>query len=110
MAVGMGWIGFEPIIFVIYGILYVHRTKDTIVFFKRLGSQHIDKEIKVQADMNGIDHILFKTDLNLIPRLRYKCNTFSDVHFKACFKYAYTVVFTISIKHISKGGSFLLFN
>ena len=33
-----------------------------IVHFKRLASQHIHKEIKLQKAMNGMDRILSKTD------------------------------------------------
>ena len=50
--------------------------------FKRLGSQHIHKEIKLQKPMNGRDRILCKTNLILIWRHTYKCNTFSDVDFE----------------------------
>ena len=62
-----------------------------IVFSKRLGSRHrpIHKEIKEQDGMNGIDDILCKTDLNIFWRRTYKCNTFNDLHFEACFKSAY---------------------
>ena len=47
-----------------------------IVFFKRMGSRHIQKLIRLQEGMNGIDKILCKTDLNPMQRLAYKCNTF----------------------------------
>ena len=57
--------------------------------FKRLGSLHIYKEIKLQKVMNGIDMIWCKTDLIPIRRHTYKCNTFSDVEFKAFSKPAY---------------------
>ena len=33
--------------------------------------------------MNGMDRILCETDLIVIRRHTYKCNTFSDVDFKA---------------------------
>ena len=49
-----------------------------IMFFKRSGSRHIHKEIKLQEGMKGIDNILCKTDQNLIRRLTYKCNTLND--------------------------------
>ena len=78
------------------------------MFFKCLGSQHIHKDIKLQEGMNRIDYILCKTDLNLIQRLTYKCNTFNDVHFEACFKSF--VVFTISSKACFEGGGFLSYN
>ena len=43
-----------------------------LVFFKRLGSRHVHKEIELQKAMNGMDKILGKTDLILIRRLTYK--------------------------------------
>ena len=46
-------------------------------------------EIKLQEGMNGIDNILNKTDIDLVRRQTYKCNTFNDVHFEACCKSAY---------------------
>ena len=52
----------------------------TIVFFKRLGSRHIDKEIELQEGMKGIDNILCKTNLNLIRGLTY--NTYNEVLFE----------------------------
>ena len=53
----------------------------TIVFFKRIWSQHIHKEIKLQRGMIRMDMILCKTDLKLIQRLtyNYKRNIFNDV-------------------------------
>ena len=42
---------------------------------KRIGSIHIQKEIKLQDGMNGIDNILCKTNLHLIRRLTYRWNT-----------------------------------
>ena len=36
-----------------------------IVHFKRLGSRHIHKEIKLQKTMNRMDRIVCKTDLIL---------------------------------------------
>ena len=60
-----------------------------IVHFKRLGSRHIHKEIKLQKSMSGMDRILCKTDLILIRRHTYKCNTFNDVDFQAFYKSAY---------------------
>ena len=38
----------------------------SIVFFKRLGSRHTDKEIKLPKCMNGNDMTLGKTELKLI--------------------------------------------
>ena len=61
----------------------------SIVFFKRLGIQHIHKEIKLQGGMNGIDYILCKMDLNPIRRMAYKCNTLNDVHIETHFKSPY---------------------
>ena len=61
------------------------------VFFKRLGSRHIHKEIEFQEDINGIDHIICKRDLNPIRRLIYKGYTFNDEHFGARFKSAYVI-------------------
>ena len=61
----------------------------TIVHFKRLGSQQIHKEIKLQKVMNGLDRTLCKTDLILIWRHTYKCNTFSDVDCDAFSKSAF---------------------
>ena len=39
------------------------------VLFKRLGSRHIHKEIKLQKTLNGMDKILCKTDFILIRKL-----------------------------------------
>ena len=39
--------------------------------------------------MNGMDRILCKTDLIIIQRDIYRCNTFSDVDFEAFSKSAY---------------------
>ena len=61
----------------------------SIVFFKRLGNRHINKEMKLQEGMNWIDNILCKTDLSLIRGLTYKCDTFNNIHFEAYFKSAY---------------------
>ena len=63
----------------------------TIVFFKHLGSRHVYKEIKLQEGMNKIENMLCKTDLNLLRRMAYKCNTFNDipVHFEAHLKSVY---------------------
>ena len=61
----------------------------TIVYFKRLGSRHINKEIKLEKAMNGRDMILCKTDLILIRGHTYKCTTGSDVDFEEFFKSAY---------------------
>ena len=60
-----------------------------IVQFKRSGSRHIHKEIKIQKAMKGMGRILCKTDLILIQRHIYKCNTFSDVDFEAFSKTVY---------------------
>ena len=38
----------------------------------RLGCRHIHKEINLQEGMDGIDNILFKSDLNFIPQLATK--------------------------------------
>ena len=38
---------------------------DPMVFFKRVGSRHIHKEIKLQEGMNRIDNILCKLDQKL---------------------------------------------
>ena len=62
---------------------------NTIVHFKRLGSRHIHKEIKLQKAMNGMDRILCITDLILIQRHTYKSNALSDVDFEAFSKSAY---------------------
>ena len=62
---------------------------DLLVHFKRLCSRHIHKEIKLQKAMNGMDRTLCKTDLILIARHTYKCNTFSDVDFEAFSYFAY---------------------
>ena len=59
-----------------------------MVFFKRLSSHHVYKEIKLQEIMDGIDYILCKTDINLNRRLAYKCNTIKDEHFETRFKSA----------------------
>ena len=59
-----------------------------IVFFKHLGSRHIHKKI-IQKAMNGMNMILCKTHLILIPRLTYKCNTFNHVDFESLSKSAY---------------------
>ena len=40
----------------------------TISQFKNLGSPHIQKEIKLQKAMNGMDRVLRKADLILIRR------------------------------------------
>ena len=61
----------------------------TLVHFKRLGSRHIHKEIKLQKAMNGMDRVLCKTDQILIRRHTYTFNTFSDVYFEAFSKSAY---------------------
>ena len=63
--------------------------------FKRLGSRHIHKEIKLRKGMNEIDKIICKKDLK-----RLTCNTFNDVDFEAYFKSAFEplCLFTISIK------------
>ena len=53
----------------------------TIVHFKRLGSWHIHNDFKLQKVMNGMDRIFCKTDLIIIQKHRYKCNTFRDVDF-----------------------------
>ena len=55
-----------------------------IVYFKC-----IHKETKLPKGMNGKDTILCKTDLILIRRHTYKCNTFSDVDFEAFSKSAF---------------------
>ena len=55
----------------------------TLLHFKRLGIRHIHKEIKLQKAVNGMDMILCKTDLIIVRRHTYKCNTFSDVDFEA---------------------------
>ena len=62
---------------------------EAIVHFKRLGSRHIHKEIKLQKAMNGMDRVLCKTDLILIQRHSYKCDTFSNEDFEAFSKSAY---------------------
>ena len=62
---------------------------NNVVFFKRLGSRHIHKEIRLQEGMNGIHCILCKTDLNPLWTLANKGNTFNDVHFEARLKSAY---------------------
>ena len=61
----------------------------TTVHFKGLGSRHILKGIKLQKAMTGIEMTLCKTDLILIRRHTYKCNTFSDVDFEVFLKSAY---------------------
>ena len=57
--------------------------------FKRFGSRHIHKEIKLQKTMKGMGRILYKTDLILIRRHTYKCKTFTDVDFEAFYRSAY---------------------
>ena len=81
------------------------------VFFKRLGSRHIYKEINSQKVTTGVDKILCKTDLKHIQILAYKYNTFNDVHFEA-FKVRLStiVVFTISLKACFARDDFLLCN
>ena len=69
--------------------LIANTSKRTIAHFKRLGSRHIHKEIKLQKALNGMDRILCKTGLILIRRHTYKCNTLSDVDFEAFSKSAY---------------------
>ena len=87
-------------------------TFQLIVHFKRLGSRHIHIEIKLQKAMNGMDRVLCKTDLILIRRHTYKCNTFSDVGFEAFSKSNYVPVWysQCQFKRVSKGGGFLLCN
>ena len=75
----------------------------TIVFFKLLGNRHIHKEIKLQESVDAIDNILCKTDLNLIGTLIYKCNTFNNVHFEACFKSAYVPLWYSQFQVFRKG-------
>ena len=60
-----------------------------MVFFKRLGSRHIHKEIKLQEGLKVIDYILCKTGLNVLRIQAYNCNNFNDVLFEARFKSAY---------------------
>ena len=55
----------------------MYKICDTIVHFKRLGSQHIHQEIKLQKAVNGMDMILCKTDLILIQRHTYISATLS---------------------------------
>ena len=43
-----------------------------IVFFKRLGSRHIHKEIKLPKGTKGVDKILCKTDSQHIQTLAYR--------------------------------------
>ena len=76
------------------------------VLFKRLGSQHIHKEIKLQKAMNRMDRILCKTNPIFIQRHTYKFNTFIDVDFEAFYKVRLCifVVFTISIKAYFQKG------
>ena len=47
--------------------------------FKRLGSRHIHKELKLHKAMNGMDRILCKTDQILIWRHTCKC-TMSELN------------------------------
>ena len=85
----------------------VHSVPRTyIVDFKRLGSRHIHKGIKLQKAVNGIDMILCKKDITRILRHTYKCNTFSDVDFEV--RLCTFVVCTISIKACFERGGFLL--
>ena len=69
--------------------LVMSKKLSSIVHFKQLGSRHINKEIKLQKTMNGMDMILCKTDLILTQRHTYKFNTFSDVDVEAFSKSAY---------------------
>ena len=87
-------------------------TTATYSVFKGLGNQHLNKEIKLQKAMNGMDRILFKTDLILIRRHTYKCSTFSDVDFEAFSKSAYVPLWysQFQSKRVSKGGGFVLCN
>ena len=62
-----------------------------IVHFKRSGSRYIHKNIKLQKSMEGMNRILCKTNLTLIWRHIYKCNTFSNVNFEAFSKSAYVL-------------------
>ena len=73
----------------VFLLIYAKYKKKTIVHFKRLGSRHIHTKIKLEKAMNGMDRILCKTDLILIRRHTYKCNTFSDVDFGVFSKSAY---------------------
>ena len=77
------------------------------MFFKRLSSRHIHKEIKLLEFMNGFDNILCETDLNLILRLTNKCSTFHNVHFEACLM-SINVPLWYSIKVCFERGGFLL--
>ena len=68
---------------------YRHQTNgnfkeiDMIVFFKRLGSRHIHKEMKIQNGTKGVVNILCKTDLySYIQRLACKYKTFNFVQFE----------------------------
>ena len=72
-----GFMTVKNIITFTMSLPYIIMNNHTLVFFKRLGSRHIHKEIKSQEDMNGIDYILCKADVNLIRGLPYKCNAFN---------------------------------
>ena len=63
--------------------------KSNVVQFKCLGSQRIHKKVKLQKAMNRLDSILCKTDLILIQRQTYKCNTLSNLDVEAFSKSAY---------------------
>ena len=64
-----------------------------IVFFKCLGSRHLQKEIKIHKCVCGINYILCKTDIKPIHRLTYNCNILKDVHFKViCIVAIYTIL------------------
>ena len=84
----------------------------TIVHFKRLGSRHIHKEIELQKTVNGINSILWMTDLILIRRHTYKCNSFSDGDSGAFSKSAYVPLWYSQFQYsvVSKGGDFLFCN
>ena len=55
----------------------------SIMHFKYLDSRHIHKETKLQKAMNWMEWNFGKTDLILIRRHTFKCNTFSSVDFEA---------------------------
>ena len=62
--------------------------------------------------MNGMDKSLCKTDLILIRRHTFMCNTFSDVDFEAFCKSAYVPLWYSQFqqKRVSKGGGCFLCN
>ena len=85
---------------------------NTIVHFKRLGSRHIQNEIKLQKAMNGMDRILCITDLILIQRHTYKSNALSDVDFEAFLSPPMYLcgIYNFNERVFRKGGCFLLCN